>query len=491
MLGAELSNSLETISDINYANVIKKVEKLFKTWEYRNLSLLGRICVVNSLAVSKLLFLFSSIESPSKKQIQLINNAIYGFVWKGKPDKIKRKVISAPVTTGGANLVNIDAKHKSLKVAWVKRMLSNPDWIQLIEKYTCIPVKIIVNGNLSLKDLHLYSHPNLYVFWKEILSYWVEFSFEHDYQDEELFKQKIFLNSYIKVGNKPIYWASWYEKGLKFIGQLFDVEGNLYDKYFIERKFAISIPHLQWNSLVTAIPTQWKKDIKSYMKDNPKYQVAYMENTEKLLSKEGKWSKIAYDKFINDFCDLPFNTIRKWNEDLETDDISIQWEDICKNQKKIKSTVLRSFNYRFLHRILPCNEFLFKCKIKDSPVCDFCLFEIESYLHLFWECPIVQDLWQKLIEWLNTKYDSELEIDRDLFVLGKFYEDDEHLYIISIIAKQYIFSCKYSETKPTLEGCISKILETQKVEKYIGKKNNMIKKYQNFWKDYTLDVLKI
>ena len=83
---------------------------------------------------------------------------------------------------------------------------------------------------------------------------------------------------------------------------------------------------------------------------------------------------------------------------------------------------------------------------------------------------MVQDLWSELIDWLNTKYNLELELHRDLFVLSKFYEENEHLYVISIIAKQYLFSYKYSEAAPTAEGCIRKILESQKIEKYIGKK---------------------
>jgi len=161
---SEISVNLETIPEINYANIIKKLESILNVWEYRNLSLLGRICIVNTLAVSKLLFHFSSIESPSPKQCQSINNAIYNFVWKGKPDKIKRIVISAPISVGGTNLVSVEAKYKSLKVAWIKRMISNPDWIDLIEKYTFIPVKLIVNGNINLKDLHLYINPKLYIF---------------------------------------------------------------------------------------------------------------------------------------------------------------------------------------------------------------------------------------------------------------------------------------------------------------------------------------
>ena len=93
-----------------------------------------------------------------------------------------------------------------------------------------------------------------------------------------------------------------------------------------------------------------------------------------------------------------------------------------------------------------------------------------------------------LIDWLNSKYHLDLEIDRDLFVLSKFYEENDHLYLISIIIKQFIFSCKYSGALPTVEGCINKIIETQKIEKYIAKKNNMIRKYETFWKESILDI---
>ena len=67
VLGAEITVDLESLCDINYTDRIKSLERTLKSWEYRNLSLLGKICIVNTLGISKLIFLLSSLVSPPKK----------------------------------------------------------------------------------------------------------------------------------------------------------------------------------------------------------------------------------------------------------------------------------------------------------------------------------------------------------------------------------------------------------------------------------------
>ena len=191
---------------------------------------------------------------------------------------------------------------------------------------------------------------------------------------------------------------------------------------------------------------------------------------------------MSYDRFNDKNTKKPNNIITKWDQDLETDDTELQWTAICTNQKIIKSIVLRSFHYKFIHRILPCNELLCKYKIINSPACDFCNSDIETFLHLFWDCPIISNLWKNVIEWLSTKYQKDIEMDKDTFVLSKFYGQDGYLFLISVIVKQYIFSCKYAKVMPSIEVCKEKILNVQKMELYIAKKNNTIKKFENFWK---------
>ena len=485
VLGAEITVELETICDINYTDRIKGLEQTLNSWEYRNLSLLGKICIVNTLGISKLIFLLSSLVSPSKKQMQQINNIIYNFIWNGKPDKIKRKVLSAPIDRGGAKLVNVDCKNKSLKFAWIKRLTENDTIIPLIERYTYLPLKYLLRGNLNSKDLQLYINPKLYCFWKEILYIWVDIVYKDDNRVDEIDKQKILLNSYIRIGNKPVFWASWCDKGLNFVGQLFNEDGELFTKQEVEQKFDIVINHLQWNSLITAIPRHWKKDIKDIRTQHPSHQdVIYKSILDILLEKYVKWTKWVYDEYIFRITDEIPQVVEKWNGDLGTDDIAIQWEDICDTQKIIKSSILRSFHFKFLHRVVPYNNYLYKCKIVDSPMCEFCKSDIQTLVHLFWDCPIINEIWSFVINWISEKYSLELELDKDLFLLSKFYEENSLICLISIIVKYYIHVSKCTGSIPTKEGALNRIAITQRIEKYISLKNNMYDKYQKFWVDF-------
>jgi hypothetical protein len=53
---------------------------------------------------------------------------------------------------------------------------------------------------------------------------------------------------------------------------------------------------------------------------------------------------------------------------------------------------LQWFQYRINHRIIATNSLLLKMKLKDNELCSFCKNEIESLEHMFWFCPIINNL---------------------------------------------------------------------------------------------------
>ena len=65
-------------------------------------------------------------------------------------------------------------------------------------------------------------------------------------------------------------------------------------------------------------------------------------------------------------------------------------------------TKIRSFQYKYIMRIIPTNKHLFKMKLSCSNLCDFCCMHIESIEHLFWDCHHVQILWNRLDHFLNS-----------------------------------------------------------------------------------------
>lgn len=59
--------------------------------------------------------------------------------------------------------------------------------------------------------------------------------------------------------------------------------------------------------------------------------------------------------------------------------------------------------YQILHRIVPTINYLYKIKLKDSPLCNFCKLNIETIEDLFTECFEVKDIWYKIKELFLTK----------------------------------------------------------------------------------------
>ena len=59
------------------------------------------------------------------------------FIWKGKPDKVKRLTLIKSYEKGGLNMVDINSYFKSLKVPWVKRLLNSEtsNWKVIPRKY--------------------------------------------------------------------------------------------------------------------------------------------------------------------------------------------------------------------------------------------------------------------------------------------------------------------------------------------------------------------
>ena len=52
---------------------------------------------------------------------------LFAFLGKNKKDKIKRNVVCKPLENGGLNFINFEIMVKSLRLAWIARLISNSD----------------------------------------------------------------------------------------------------------------------------------------------------------------------------------------------------------------------------------------------------------------------------------------------------------------------------------------------------------------------------
>ena len=105
-LGLWLSTDPDTALRLNYNEKTENIRKLLSCWKYRRLTLLGKITVLKSLAASQLVYLLSPLRS-NHHAIKEINDMFYHFLWNGKGDKIKRKVMINEPEYGGLKMIDL------------------------------------------------------------------------------------------------------------------------------------------------------------------------------------------------------------------------------------------------------------------------------------------------------------------------------------------------------------------------------------------------
>ena len=98
----------------NFLNQITSVKERLHTWGHRGLTLAGRILIFKSMALSKTVYT-STMVSPPKHSIDLLNSIKQTFIWNGRCPKIKHSSLIGGDAEGGYKDVDIQSQLESLK----------------------------------------------------------------------------------------------------------------------------------------------------------------------------------------------------------------------------------------------------------------------------------------------------------------------------------------------------------------------------------------
>ena len=98
-LGIYLGHDKDECYKRNWENTMKDMEKLFESWKKRKLTIFGKCEIINTLAISKLIYIASILHLPPPNFIKDVNKLIYSFLWNSR-DRIKRNTIIGPIKDG-------------------------------------------------------------------------------------------------------------------------------------------------------------------------------------------------------------------------------------------------------------------------------------------------------------------------------------------------------------------------------------------------------
>lgn len=99
------------------------MKKLTNIWFSRGLSIYGKVTIIKSLLIPKLVYASSLLPTPAKI-IKQAEHIIYTFLWKGK-DKVTRLSAINNFEGGGIKMIDIESMVKALRLAWLKRIFND------------------------------------------------------------------------------------------------------------------------------------------------------------------------------------------------------------------------------------------------------------------------------------------------------------------------------------------------------------------------------
>ena len=117
--------------------------------------------------------------------------------------------------------------------------------------------------------------------------------------------------------------------------------------------------------------------------------------------------------------------------------------------KALRNSKIQYFQFRFLHRILGINSFLFRIGLTDSPRCSFCADCEETLSHLFWDCSIINRFWHDACN-NCIKHPSDILLNKELIFFGNVLNMSSPLNFFILHVKHYIYSCRVLKSTPTL-----------------------------------------
>ena len=179
------------------------------------------------------------------------------LIWDGRKAKIALDTLMSLKDNGGLGLSNLEFRDKALKASWVYKIQLNDKLKNLAYALMENPVgDLLGDCNLRKKDIKKV-FPKITIFWENVLNAWSCISNVKVANSNQVENQVIWLNSEIKIDNKPLFNKKWFEKGIIQIKDLLDNCKFISLQKFQDKYEIRDVMH--YLGLVSAIPKEWKK----------------------------------------------------------------------------------------------------------------------------------------------------------------------------------------------------------------------------------------
>ena len=482
VLGIKFSTDISTIVDINFEGKLNDIQRTLNIWYKRQLTPFGKITVIKTLAMSKIVHLLTNLPDPPTQFMTDLNKMFFTFLWDGKRGKINKSATCSSHESGGLQMLDIHSFLTSLKVSWIRRLFITESLIR----------KLLIASCPTFDNLRVYGgeYCNIVIqqcenkFWVDVVKHFKKVCDKCLPETfSEFLSECLHYNKSVVRDRKTVHVQEWMDKGVITIEDVTDQNGEFLSfESFKEIHHDIATNFLVYSGIINAV--------KAYQK------AVNIESEENCTGSGNKsWSLImkrpknVYSVLVKP--KLSPACILKWSQEF----VNLpNWKHIfLKCKKTTPDSQLKWFQFRLLHRLLPTKRFLYVRKLADSSACTFCSREEETISHLFWECQHTHKFWTDVNKWLNDNCVTcaGMVLTKTLIIFGveSNFKTDCVFDLLILMAKFHVYKCRLQEKIPNLRSFINIVKHRYLVEKYRHGISGSMGKFTVDWLPYRPLVL--
>jgi len=480
--GVCFSNNSNIAYENNVIDKIIKMERQLIIWLQRPLSMEGKILIVKVFGMSQLIYILQMCEI-NQSEIIDIDRMIFKFLWNKKwvgtvaPDRIKRSTLKLSYDRGGLQVPDIGRMDRALKVKQFIRAMASKHPINLIQKFqlekigyddyhkieyskmcktdavvkmyqlTCNSLTDQLRACCSflpLPDPEGIINPINLVASTDVLEYLM--------RNKEL----MLINRFGALANVGITTFKQLHNESRFPRD--DNFGNL-------SKYIVSFFPIGWG-LVMDLGLEINEEV-TYENEFPIANKQFCMPSQ--VTVKSLRLVLAENEIIPSY---PFMDYNKFQLENPGDNLA----PFRVIRKYIKVPRDKFFKYRILMGDVFCKARMFKFRMVDSALCDFCTHHnvVESIHHMLWECPRAQILWEYIKNLVTQSYGLDY-ISYKSILLG-------HEAIIPIVESLIITTLKLIMVKDRSSEVAIELLKNKiKTQLFIEKRSLKQQDFHKRW----------
>ena len=476
ILGVHFSLNVKVKDDLNYKEILSKIKRLLAWWKERDLTLMGKIHLLKTYALSKLNYVSSLLAIPQWVFTE-VEKITFEFLWRGK-DRIKRKIMYQDYAQGGLRMINFKLFVKTQRIMWLKRLLygeKNIGWKMYFDfAFRSVGGRFLFLCDYESSKLHLTVPP----FYTEMVKAWQDMD-KFRFTVREGVNPILFNNRNICIRGKMIFDSDLYEVGICRVHDLI-AEGQMKSMAHFKSLGVKENSLAQIMDIFYTIPPNWKTTLVKFQQVDLRNFNIILNIFGQKIDFQGIKSRKVYELLVKDL---------QLSYDLKIKDGHSDFDFTDKEKSEMfvrsRSTTLikkqREFQFMLLHNAVYTKEQLFRFGFVADNLCSFCQQEIETYSHLFLQCVKIEEIWEfiiehyKLVELRNKTW-------QDIFVgLPGSSNRIKCLNTLMILIKYTIFKCRSEGKLPSRVKIRKTISDFIEEEKKIAIKAGKLEKHLKKW----------